>query len=77
MWLAELKGMTSSEKIERRIHLDGRAQFEIVRADLERTLRRIYGSEWPKGFDEVIARIVRTRVRDAHGLPAPRVSQRF
>jgi len=63
--------MTSSEKAERRIHLNGRAHFEIVRADLERTLRRIYGSEWPKGFDEVIARIVRARVRDAYGLAVP------
>lgn len=63
--------MMSSEKTERRIHLSGRVQFEIVREDLERTLRRIYGSEWPKGFEEVIARIVRARVRDAFGLAAP------
>ena len=63
--------MMSSGKAERRVHLDGRLQFEAVREDLERTLRRIYGSEWPKGFDEVIARIVRARVRDAYGLAGP------
>lgn len=36
--------------------------------DLERRLRRIYGRDWPQGFDEMIARIARARVRDSFGL---------
>jgi hypothetical protein len=53
---------------ERRTHPYGRAQFEALRADLERRLRRIYGRDWPQGFDEMIARLARARVRDSFGL---------
>jgi hypothetical protein len=53
---------------ERRTHPYGRAQFEVQRADLEHRLRRIYGRDWPKGFDDVIARIARARVRENFGL---------
>jgi hypothetical protein len=77
VWLAGLVGMMTKGAAERRTHFNARAQFETARAELEHTLRRIYGSEWPHGFDEVIARIVRTRVREAHGLPAPGVSRQF
>jgi hypothetical protein len=55
---------------ERRTHPYGRAQFEAVRVDLERRLRRIYGRDWPQGFDDVIARIVRARVRENFGMPS-------
>jgi hypothetical protein len=54
---------------ERRTHPYGRAQFEALRTDLERRLRRIYGRDWPQGFDDVIARIARARVRENFGLP--------
>ncbi|HEX8941719.1 MAG TPA: hypothetical protein VF785_01205 [Gemmatimonadaceae bacterium] len=57
---------------ERRTHPYGRAQFEALRADLERRLRRIYGRDWPQGFDDVIARIARARVREAYGLSSQR-----
>jgi predicted site-specific integrase-resolvase len=53
---------------ERRTHPYGRAQFEVQRDDLERRLRRIYGRDWPQGFDDVIARIARARVRENFGL---------
>ncbi len=53
---------------DRRTHPSAREQFEAMRADLEWRLRRIYGAEWPQGFDEVIARIVRARVRETYGL---------
>lgn len=54
--------------IERRTHPYGRAQFEALRADLERRLRKIYGRDWPQGFDDVIARIARARIRSNYGL---------
>jgi len=57
-------------RTERRTHPYGRAQFEAQRADLERRLRRIYGRDWPQGFDEMIARLARARVRDHFGLTA-------
>jgi hypothetical protein len=62
--------MTAERKTtDRRTHPYGRAQFEVQRADLERRLRRIYGPDWPQGFDDVIARIARGRVRENFGLP--------
>jgi hypothetical protein len=54
--------------LERRTHLNGRTQFEAFRRDLERRLRRIYDGEWPHGFDDMIARIARARVRENFGL---------
>lgn len=65
--------MASERKTpERRTHQYGRAQFEALRADLERRLRRIYGREWPQGFDDMIAQIARARVRESYGLsPRP------
>jgi len=53
---------------ERRTHPYGRVQFEALRADLERRLRRIYGRDWPQGFDDMIARLARARVRETFGL---------
>ena len=69
--LAEKVVMKLNPTPDRRIHPSGREQFESARADLEARLRRIYGSEWPQGFDELIARLVRVRVREAHGLVRP------
>jgi len=61
--------MTPAQKnSERRTHPFGRSQFEAVRLDLERRLRRIYGRDWPDGFDDVISRIARARVRENFGL---------
>ena len=57
---------------DRRTHPQGRSHFEVVRADLERRLRKIYGAEWPRGLEEVITRIVRARVRDTFGLVGSR-----
>jgi hypothetical protein len=57
---------------DRRTHPYGRTQFEAFRADLERRLRRIYDGDWPQGFDEVISRIARARVRDNFGLAPQR-----
>jgi hypothetical protein len=54
--------------MERRTHPHGRTQFEAFREDLERRLRRIYDGDWPHGFDEMIARLARARVRANFGL---------
>ena len=67
--LAHVEGMSGERKIiERRTHPYGRAQFEALRSDLERRLRRIYGRDWPQGFDEMIARLARARIRSNYGL---------
>jgi len=70
--LAKSAGMNgikrNSEPMERRTHLSGRTQFEAFRRDLERRLRRIYDGDWPHGFDDMIARIARARVRENFGL---------
>jgi hypothetical protein len=57
---------------DRRTHPYGRTQFEAFRADLERRLRRIYDGDWPQGFDDVITRIARARVRENFGLAPQR-----
>jgi predicted aminopeptidase len=67
--LAHWHGMSGERKgFERRTHPYGRAQFEALRTDLERRLRRIYGRDWPQGLDDVIARITRARIRSNYGL---------
>jgi hypothetical protein len=67
--LAQVDDMAFERKNqERRTHPTGRAQFEAQRADFERRLRGIYGRDWPRGFDDMIARIVRARIRDNYGL---------
>src|ERR1700693_800336 len=54
---------TERKRTERRTHPYGRVQFDALGADLERRLRRIYGRDWPQGFDDMISRLARARVR--------------
>jgi len=57
---------------DRRTHPYARSNYEVVRADLETRLRRIYGAEWPRGLEDVITRIARARIREAIGLAGSR-----
>ena len=67
--IAQCKDMAAERKgVERRTHPYGRVQFEALRSDLERRLRKIYGRDWPQGFDDVIVRIARARIRSNYGL---------